>query len=166
MKRKLEFYPSPPPSTHKFRKRTRDADTPDRLPAGPAIPHPTPSTSPPRLRRTPSSYITRGPHQCTDPKAAFKTLFDHGVPPRRGGTKLSCEEGLIIRLSKLATAEDGNGRKPFNRWIAPAAAAGLLTSETYRRVARACIVRTARSALKSMRRHRRRRAHNSVPAPV
>jgi len=99
-------------------------------------------------------------HECADPTAAFRALFDRPTPPKRGGIRLSCEEGLIIRLAKLAT--DAHGRKPFNRWLAPSAAAGMLASETYRRVAHAAIIDSAKIALASMRRHRYNTDHGHV----
>ena len=138
-------------------KRRRDQDD-----AGSRQPT---SPPPPSLTRTFSSSTIRGPYPCADPTRAFSKLFDQGAPPKRGGTRLSCEEGLIIRLSKLATNPHGNGQKPFNRWLSPKAAAGLLAAETYRRMARACIIHSARAAVTAMRRHRGNIAHGFVSAP-
>ena len=46
--------------------------------------------------------------------------------------------------------------------MAPTAAAGMLASETYRRVAHAAIIDSAKIALTSMRRHRCNTDHGHV----
>ena len=59
-------------------------------------------------------------------------------------------------------AEAGPGSQPFNRMMAPSAAAGLMASQTYRQFARACILHSARAALSAMRWHRGRKDHGAV----
>ena len=43
---------------------------------------------------------TTGPWISTEPGRIFKKLFTSGSAPARGGTTLSKEEGLIIKLAK------------------------------------------------------------------
>ena len=103
-----------------------------------------------------------GPFSSTQPKTTFSTIFDDDSPPRRGRSRLSCEEGLIIRLSKLATDPEGNGFKPFNLLNRHSASAGMLARQTYRKLARVCIIHSARATLKAMRRSRAFNDHGSV----
>ena len=103
-----------------------------------------------------------GPFASAQPKAAFAAIFDGGNSPQRGGSHLSCEEGLIIRLSKLATDPEGDGFKPFNILNEHSVSAGMLARQTYRKLARVCIIHSARATLKAMRRSRVYRDDSAV----
>ena len=103
----------------------------------------------------PALGIGSKPYDCTHPDRILEALFG-GVPPGRGSSRLSREEGLVLRLAARATARSGKGRKAFDRTLTDSAAAGMLASHTYRDIAHACIVGTARSALQAMEKHRDR----------
>jgi hypothetical protein len=95
------------------------------------------------------------PYDCTHPDTILKALFN-GAPPGRGKSRLSREEGLVLRLAARATASGGKGRKAFDRTLTDSAAAGMLASHTYRDIAHSCIVGTARSVIQAMEKHRDR----------
>ena len=83
----------------------------------------------------------------------FKAVFGtDGKPKARGNTVLSCEEGLVIKLARLATHQRRVGA--LDATLTHKAAAGMLAAQTYRRLAHACMVHGARGARKGMARHR------------
>ena len=49
----------------------------------------------------------RAPRGSAQVSALNKVLFDTQVPPRRGKTALSVEQGLILRLAARAAATSG-----------------------------------------------------------
>jgi hypothetical protein len=110
------------------------------------IPHP-------RLR------LGNDPYRATNPRTISKSLFPEGSPPVRGGSVLSKEEGLIIALARRATLKSGRGIGAFDQTLFDVAAAGMLTTHTYRNVAHACIRHSARATIQAMKRHRARANH-------
>lgn len=95
-------------------------------------------------------------HASTPPRALNKKLFG-GAPPARGKTALSVEQGLTIKLAACATDVSRTGAIGlFDRTLRHSAAKGVLAAQVYmyREIAHACIVRTARAARASVKRHR------------
>ena len=82
-----------------------------------------------------------------------------GVPPTRGRSRLSREEGLVLTLARLTTKGKGQGIKAFDATLGDSVAAGMLAAQVYRHIAHKCIVNSARGAKKAMREHAERSSH-------
>ena len=67
----------------------------------------------------------------------------------------SVEQGLIIKLAACATDVTRTGTIGlFDRTLRGSTAKGVLAAQVYREIAHACIVRCARAARASVKRHR------------
>ena len=93
-------------------------------------------------------------HASTLPMMLNKKLFGK-APPARGKTALSVEQGLIIKLAACATDVTRIGTIGlFDQTLRQSTARGMLAAQVYREIAHACIVRSARAARASVKRHR------------
>ena len=93
-------------------------------------------------------------HKSTLPRRLNKKLFGK-APPARGKTALSVEQGLIIKLAACATDVTRVGTIGlFDRTLKQSTARGMLAAQVYREIAHVCIVRSARAARASVKRHR------------
>ena len=106
-------------------------------------------------------YAPGQSYKSTQPAAVLKSIFKptKGIPPARGRSRLSREEGLVLALARLATKRDGQGIKAFDATLGDSVAAGMLAAQVYRHVAHKCIVNSARGAKKAMRSHAERSSH-------
>ena len=93
-------------------------------------------------------------HKSTRPRTLNKKLFGK-APLARGKTALSVEQGPIIKLVACATDVTRIGAIGlFDQTLRQSTAKGVLAVQVYRKIAHACIVRSARAARASVKRHR------------
>ena len=106
-------------------------------------------------------YAPDQSYKSTQPMAVLKSIFrsTKGVPPTRGRSRLSREEGLVLTLARLATKGGEQGIKAFDATLGDSVAAGMLAAQVYRHIAHKCIVYSARGAKKTMREHAERSSH-------
>ena len=113
-----------------------------------------------KFNPVPRPVLEMGSQQfkCTDPSLIIKKLFN-GMPPARGASTLSREEGVVLALAKRATSRGGKGKGLYDRTLSEPTAAGMLAAHTYRNIAHKCVVHSAKATLQAMRKHMERTNH-------
>ena len=74
----------------------------------------------------------------------------NGMPPARGASTLSREEGIVLALAKRATIKGGKGKGLYDRTLDGSTAAGVQAAHTYRSIAYKCVVHSAKATLQAM----------------